>query len=147
MKRLEKFLQLSPIDRGLLVRVVLLVGAIRIGLCLLPFQTLRRWLARLSERSNKMQPTDSSTIDRIAWAAAVASRYVPKATCLAQALAAQALLEREGFRAHLRLGVAKSEGQRLQAHAWVEIRGEIVIGGREDVARFTPLPPLDGERT
>lgn len=85
-------------------------------------------------------------MDRVTWAIAVASRYVPKATCLAQAQAMQVLLGRCGHPASLRIGVARSEEGRLHAHAWVESDGRIVLCNCEDLARYTPLPPLEGER-
>jgi hypothetical protein len=71
-----------------------------------------------------------------------ASRRTPGLkTCLAQALAAQVLLTRRGYPALLRIGVAKGERQQLQAHAWVESEGKIVIGGSE-LERYTPLAVL-----
>ena len=83
-------------------------------------------------------------IDRMAWAMGVASRFVPRATCLAQGLAAQLLLSRQGYRARLYIGVAKDENERLEAHAWLEAQGRIVVGGKSvDLSRFAPLPPLD----
>jgi hypothetical protein len=42
----------------------------------------------------------------------------------------------------LRIGVAKGEAGKLEAHAWVESQGRIVIGGLRDLPYFTPLPPL-----
>jgi hypothetical protein len=60
-------------------------------------------------------------------------------------LAAQVLLSRQGRPAHLQIGVAKSQEGQLEAHAWVESQGWIVIGKLNDISRFTPFPPLDGE--
>jgi hypothetical protein len=67
-------------------------------------------------------------------------------TCLIQALAAQTLLHRWGHSTSLRIGIAKGATGQLEAHAWVETQGKIVLGGAEVCARFTPLPPLEGER-
>jgi hypothetical protein len=88
--------------------------------------------------------TGQPSVERIAWAVGAASRYVPTATCLSQALAAQVLLARHGHPASLRIGVARGAAGRLEAHAWIESRGRIVIGGTADLARYTPLPALDG---
>jgi hypothetical protein len=141
MRRLRKLVRLSPSERGLFWRAALWVGAVRLGLWLLPFQTLRRMLARAMFASHT--PLSISP-PQIARAVTVTSRYVPRATCLTQALAAQVLLEQYGYTSQLRLGVAKNE-RGFEAHAWVEYQGKVVIGGAEH-KNFTPLPPLDAER-
>lgn len=140
MGRMHKFLRLPSTDRRLLVQSAFLLGTIRLGLWLLPFGTLRRLLARMT------QVTNQASMDRVIWAVAAASQYVPLVTCLTQALATQALLGRCGHPASLRIAVARSEEGGLHAHAWVESHGRIVLGGLEDLSRYTPLPPLEGER-
>jgi hypothetical protein len=49
------------------------------------------------------------------------------------------LLARRGCHATVRIGVARSETGELQAHAWVEVDGSIVIGGSESQKHYTPL--------
>jgi len=70
----------------------------------------------------------------------VASRYVPGATCLTRALALQIWLGRRGQAAELRFGVARGAEAPLDAHAWLESAGRILIGAAE-VPRYAPLPP------
>lgn len=148
MKRLYKFFRLSSTDRSLLVKAALTVGTIRMGLWGLPFRTLRRLVGSVTQKSAGLPKADRASLDRIAWAVMVASRYVPAATCLTQALATQVLLGRRGYPACLRIGVEKGEGGQLQAHAWVESDGVVVIGGSEpELERYTPLPALDGVRS
>jgi hypothetical protein len=70
---------------------------------------------------------------------------VPAATCLTQALATQVLLDQRGQTARTRIGVVKGEDGQLQAHAWVESEGVVVIGGSEsEIKQYTPLLALDG---
>ena len=146
MERLHKFLRLSSTDRALLVKAVLLVGAVRVGLWLLPFRTWRRLLAKLTRASSACQEGGRVPIDRVAWAVTGASRYVPAATCLTQALATKVLLCRNGHPASLHIGVARNEGGGFQAHAWVESDGTVVIGGSgSQLERYTPLPAV-GEK-
>jgi hypothetical protein len=130
----------------LLGKSLLLLGAIRLGLWLLPFRTLRHLVARAAQARPELRESDQASVDRVVWAVTVASRYVPKATCLTQALATQVLLARRGHSVHLRIGVAHIETGEFQAHAWVECHGRVVIGGADAPVRFTPLPPLDGKR-
>ncbi len=145
LNRLRKFLRLPPSERGLLIRATVQLGTISVGLRLLPLQTLRRLLARVSRPSAAPHGADACSPEQIAWAVSVASRYVPGAgTCLPQALATQMLLEREGHVARLHIGIAKDDERQLQAHAWVESQGRVVIGG-SDVGRYTQLMAVDRE--
>ncbi len=68
-------------------------------------------------------------IKNIAVNVASASRYVPRATCLTQALAAFVLLKSSTFPATFRIGVARNEFGNFEAHAWTESDGIVVIGG------------------
>ena len=144
MKPLREWLSLSARDRGLLLRAALLLGGIRVGLWLLSFATLRRLLARLGQPAGRGVDREQVFVERVAWAVGVAGRHVPwDCTCLPRALAAQVLLARGGCPARLRIGVARNAARQLQAHAWVESRGNVVVGNLEDLARYVPLP-LDG---
>jgi Transglutaminase-like superfamily len=142
---LRKYLCLPPTDRRFLVKSAWLLGVVRLGLWLLPFQHLRRLLARMAGETTPLHGVDQTSIERVSWAVAVASHYIPGATCLTQALATQVLLGQQGHAATLRIGVARGERGQFQAHAWVEYQGRVMIGGREAPSRFTPLPPLEGK--
>lgn len=146
MRRLHKFRQLSWADRSLLAQALLLVVAVRLGLWLLPFQTVRRWLQRIAPANTTDQTGDPHLIRQVAWAVRVTSRYVPAATCLTQALATRILLSRRNQPSTLRIGVAKNAQGRLMAHAWIEIQGQIIIGNLPNLTDFTPLPALEMAR-
>jgi hypothetical protein len=143
MRRLGKFFQLSTTDQWLLVKSTLLLVVIRLGLWLLPFQTLRRLLSRLTAVSSGLEETALYSVDRVVWAVEVAGRYVPRVgSCLTQALTIQAMLARRGHPTVLRIGVVKDEGEKLQAHSWLESGCKVLIGG-SGLERCTPLPALD----
>ena len=82
------------------------------------------------------------SVERLAWAVGIASRFVPKATCLAQALTAQFLLQQAGHQACLHVGVTEAEEGGIKAHAWVENQGRILIGGF-DLNKYTRLLALE----
>ena len=145
MEQIRKFLSLSTADQSLLLKSVFLLGMIALGLRVLPFQIMQRFLLATRQKTAGVHHTDQSSANRIAWAVRVASRYVPAATCLPQALAVRMLLKRQGYPARLHIGVAKGERGQLEAHAWVESQGRIVVGNSQDLSRYTPLPPLEGE--
>ena len=111
MRRLRRFLRLSSSERGLLMRAILFVTLTRVGLWLLPLQAVRHELARVSQAPPQPSSNDLSCLDAIAWAVKAASRYIPHATCLTQALAAQVLVERAGLPSRVCLGVARGEGR------------------------------------
>ncbi|HWP47146.1 MAG TPA: lasso peptide biosynthesis B2 protein [Candidatus Limnocylindrales bacterium] len=145
MKRLYRFLSLPSRDRHLLIKAALLLGVIRLGLWLLAFQTLQGLLLRIRWKSARLREADPLSLERIAWAIRVAGRYVPGVTCLIQALAAQVLLEQEGHPACLRIGVAKDKNGRLQAHAWTESGGKVVVGGG-NLSSYTLLSTPAGKK-
>lgn len=140
MKAMRRLSALSTEDRRLLLQAVAVVGVVRLGLWVLPFRTLRRLLTVERPESERLDPAMG---ERIGWAVTSAARRIPAATCLTQALAAQYLLQRRGIAAELRIGVAREAGKSLQAHAWVESGGRIVVGG--DPSSFTSLPALEGK--
>jgi hypothetical protein len=141
MMNLSKFFSLPRQARSLLLRALFLLWVCRLGLWLLPFKTLRSLLTKFTSRSKR----NPAKIDTIIWAVAVASRYVPVATCLTQALAGQLLLNQHEAPALLRIGVAKNEQGRFQAHAWVESQGRIVIGNSPELLHFTRLQEFKGD--
>jgi hypothetical protein len=57
----------------------------------------------------------------------IAARFIPGATCLVKAQVGCAMLNRSGYMAAIRIGVLK-DLSKVQAHAWVECDGLVVIG-------------------
>jgi len=142
MRTAKKFFALAPTDRRLILTAASWVAAIRLGLWLMRLQALQRLLARFTKTRGAINHPHSASPERIAWAVQAASRYVPDAACLTQALAAQTLLVRHGYRAEMRIGVALEQGV-LRAHAWVESQGKVLIGGGAALDHLTPLATFD----
>jgi hypothetical protein len=84
MKQLRKFFGLTSSDRLLLFKAVFLLGAIRVGLKLLPFQQLRGLLAKISQPNTKLQAADEADVRKVAWAVTVASPHLQETKCLLQ---------------------------------------------------------------
>jgi hypothetical protein len=146
MRRLYKFCQLTTGDRLLLLVTLGLLAAVRLGLWLFPFRTLLKMLSRLSQPAAQPRPSDPVTLRKIVWAVEVSSRLMPGSVkCLARALTTQVLLSRLDYAADLQIGVAKG-ARGLEAHAWIECQGQIVIGNLQDLSRFVRLPSLEGVR-
>jgi Transglutaminase-like superfamily len=144
MRRMRNFLRLSAGDRQLLFNAVFLLAMVRIGLNLLPFSALLKLLKRLNQASDKSNNTQQVSVSQITWAVNAVSRYIPGVKCLARALTTEVLMNRYGYSPELRIGVAKTEAGKLEAHAWIEYQGKVAIGNLPDLPRFIPLPSLEG---
>jgi hypothetical protein len=143
MEHLPKFLRLPTAERRLLIKAALLLEAIKLGMKLLPFRTLRRLTSLVAGTPVRPRCADHPSAERVAWAVEVASRHTPGVkSCLAQALAAQVLLARCGYPALLHIGVTRGVQGQFQAHAWVETEGKVVIGGSE-LGGYAPLAILE----
>ena len=138
----RKLQRLPSPKRRLLVAATLLMLAMKLALTLLPYRKLSGLIDRLGRAVSPLGHTPAASPERIAWAVARASCFVPKATCLTQALAAKVLLERSGHPAQVRVGFGRSEDARLVGHAWVESDGQVVLGGF-DLSRYAPLLSRD----
>ena len=114
-----------------------LVIAVRGVLLLFPFRRVRS-MSGFFLRFAGPGPRLACEPRRIGAAVRRASRVVPGATCLTQALSVQLCLSLCGIRSGVHIGVGKSDDGRLHSHAWVEHEGRIVSGQLESPA-YTPV--------
>jgi hypothetical protein len=139
--RIRKFAALPPPSKRLLLWSVATLAEVRVRLWVFHFEPRGKGLLispRLFQQQTRGTPRE------IAWAIEVSSRFVPQATCLVKALAGQAMLAVSGRPSRLLIGVApgRRAGQTLDAHAWLEWDGEILIGG-PDLQRYRMLLACD----
>ncbi|MBD2387133.1 lasso peptide biosynthesis B2 protein [Cylindrospermum sp. FACHB-282] len=137
MNKLSKFLGLDSQKRQLLISTFVLLVLIRLGLFLLSFKTLQQLLSSISK--TKPQCQEKHSIDKIVWAVELSSHYTPGVKCLARALTCQVFMNHYGYASNLCIGVAKGEAGELKAHAWLESRGQVVIGNVTDFSNFSQL--------
>lgn len=122
MSRLTRFARLTPGERRLTAlawgQVALASVRLRFGLDPRSLEGVMPGVATGPARS----PSDVDAAVRRA------SRLVPGARCLAQAMAARAMLRGSGPPA-IRYAVGRDvHGDRIEAHAWVEMDGRCVAG-------------------
>ena len=112
------------------------------------FATLRRLVTRSAPTDGRLA-CDPAVVDRVVWAVTVASRYAPgRTTCLTRALTVQGMLARLGYLSRLQVGVVRGQRGDVEAHAWVECAGKILIGGTAaEIRQFTPLANFDVDAT
>jgi len=143
MQPLIKFLRLSHRDRFLLASALILLLATRMWMRVLPFHLCRPILFKMQQEPAEAQEADGILVHRVVWAVSVSERCLRSASsCLVRAVVTKALLSWYAHPACLRIGVTKNEEGQLQAHAWVESQGRVVIGDLTDLSRFIFLPPL-----
>lgn len=116
-----------------------LLLAMRVLLRLLPFKTTLRLIDALSPRPPEETLFNPERARRIASAVGAMAERLPGTRCLPQALAARCLLGWYRLPCRLQIGVAKAESGRLEAHAWVESGGTVLVGGVDSHDRFSPL--------
>jgi hypothetical protein len=120
---------------GTVSEAVLLLLFVRIGLRATSYCRLHEWLDRLTRVRSR---TRSSVAD-VTWAVRAAGRRITGTTCLAEALAVHTMLRRRGHKPLLHIGVRQSDRSVLEAHAWVECDGHIVMGEVPQIAGYAVL--------
>lgn len=144
MRCLRKFLSLPRAERHLFLLAVVLLGATRVALRLLPFRTVHQRVERHAAPRAR-GPADRPTPERIGWLVTAAGRLWPnRRPCLVRAFTARILAARCGYPSVLRLGVARGEEGALEAHAWLECNGAVIVGGYE-LERYAALPSLGNQ--
>jgi hypothetical protein len=140
--RIRTLLQLTAREYGLLLAALVVVLAVRLALWIVPSRVTLRFLGRISATASTRRATAATTVPPIVWAVEAASKFVPRASCLTQAIAAKLLLRRFGQDAQLCLGVVQPPDGTLRAHAWLEREGRPVLGGSgiQSMVRLPLLP-------
>ena len=126
LRELSRFGKLTALERGILVRALLLLPAIGLGLRMVGFGKVQAMLCA-SRASDSCERAPDAAL-KIALAAApmvsiAARRGLYRANCLPTSMALVYLFRRRGIAVDLRVGVRKVAGV-LQAHAWVEHYGQ-----------------------
>ncbi len=136
MQRLRKFLAVPRTDQLMLLKAVVVLGAVRLTLRFAKFPVADR-LFRISRRHSSTAVALAP--EALAWSVATAGRIVPAGGhCLSQAMALQILMARQGMHATIRYGVQQIPGVPLAAHAWLEYQGRLLIGAN-NLDRFVEL--------
>ena len=140
MRRVIKFIRAGRREQGLLLGAWSALVAIKLALKILPFHVVYRLHQRWTCSPARRPAAGLASPAEVVRATERVSYYVPGGrNCLARALTGKLLLARRGHDALLRLGAARMD-DKIQAHAWLEYEGKILIG-QEAAGQFTPFPP------
>jgi Transglutaminase-like superfamily len=137
MRRLRKFWA-SPLRfKWLLAEALVRLGVASV-LRFLPPARRAQFLMRAHRVLSQPRRAAPSS-EEICRAVDVAARFMPSATCLVKAHVGCAMLNRFGYAAEIRIGVLKKSSN-LEAHAWVECDGLVVMG--EAGNQYVELPKI-----
>ncbi len=143
-EKLRKFVRLPTAEKRCFCRAVGLLVYYRLALLVIPLQRLLRNRPRQPAATAAPADLDAGRLARLIRAAAT---VVPGTTCLANSLAGQRLFASYGYPAKIHVGVAKDRQDGFQAHAWLTLAGEIVVGQLPDMEKYRELPDLGTVRT
>jgi transglutaminase-like putative cysteine protease len=127
----KRYWQISPAQRSLLWEAFAFLAIARIAMACVPFRRIAAWLGTPGvESPAAVTPENDRTAEWIGWAVSALGRRVPwDGRCLAQALAATAMLRRRGVEGTVSLGVCEGETAGFEAHAWLRVGSRVVTGG------------------
>jgi hypothetical protein len=111
--------------RGVLLRAAALLPLISASLSLRGFRKTQAFLQKFLPSSNEIQDSSApaALVELTVRMVRAAVRHsVGHPTCLEESLELWWLLRRQGMACELRIGVRK-EGEKFEAHAWVERNG------------------------
>ncbi|MGH9348005.1 MAG: lasso peptide biosynthesis B2 protein [Vicinamibacterales bacterium] len=118
--------RLSRQELALAAVVFVVQVNVAVGLRLLRVPLLERVVARCRPLA---QLTVRAPEDRVVWAIeAVGRRLTGISTCFVRALAADLLLSRADRPGQVRVGVRRAPRGMIEAHAWFECDGRILVG-------------------
>jgi hypothetical protein len=113
--------------------MVTLAGVCLCGVRVALIGGLRTWMLRSSATSAQRKSCSAETLlaaRRLAGAVNAAGNRLPGgASCLCRAITFRMLLRPTDCPSRLSIGVARGSSNSLRAHAWVDVDGEVLIGG------------------
>lgn len=138
--KLVKAFSLSRDQWWILTRVWVLLFLVDVGLRILPFRRLQKILVPVSRTPDKLQPGKAHlTIRHLQrWVDIAAHYHLYAMTCLRRSMVLQRLLAREGIAVDLQIGVRK-QGDKLNAHAWLEYQGQPINESGSIAQQYAPL--------
>jgi hypothetical protein len=128
-------------QRGQLIQVWLLLPVCMLVLRLVGFRRLFQYLSRppLGAAGAAPTPETLAAAHRLASLTnRVARRHPLRPTCLHRSLLLCWLLRRQGLQPTLHIGVRRGASA-IEAHAWVELHGQVLNDAPDVGARFAPF--------
>ncbi len=128
---LKRYARMPRARRRLLWEALAALAIARTIMICLPFRRIAAWLGAAGAQSPEtVDSGQTMAAQEIGWAVSAAARRVPwDSRCLAQALAATAMLRRRGMEGTVSFGAKQGKPAAFEAHAWLRVGRCIVTGG------------------
>ena len=135
LEKWRRFQKRPPEDRMLILRAALILPLTEIGLRLFGFRRWKKLIEKFSLPAHLPQSLPAGLQHEKAMRAVRAVRSVQlhgptNPNCLERSMTLWWLLRRVGVDGELHIG-ARKEGGRFEAHAWVELGGQVLNDGAE----------------
>lgn len=142
---MRRFASLPRSDQRLVLEAAIWLVGVACGLRVLPFSVLRNRLDRLAgprDASGLPLEDRARLASRVNWAITAAARLKRLRTCLVRALSAEVMLRRRGIDARFHVGAKRPRpGKPLEAHAWLELDGQTIVGHLPNHTEYFVLSP------
>ena len=142
MRRFNRFRRLSGFERRIVLEAAAGLPIAWLAVRLLGFRICRAVFEKsrvAGQNSTSPEPGALGLARRIAHLEIVtAANLALRTTCLEQSLVLCRMLRRRNLNADLRIGARKEAG-RFEAHAWVEVAGNVIDGGGTEHLHFVPF--------
>jgi hypothetical protein len=146
LEKWRRFKVRSPEDRRLILRATLILPMTEIGLRLFGFRRWKELIEKfsLSARLSRALPVSAQNESAVRTVRAVRSAELhglTKPNCLERSMTLWWMLRREGIEGELHIG-ARKQGEKFEAHAWVELGGQVLnddVEVHQHYARFDGL--------
>lgn len=147
--KINALLDLTPAERRLAYQACYWLIRVHRRLDRQPFQRVLQQVRRWASGRKRAQQTNGT--DREAeqlrvlcgWIERCARNLPGNYSCLPQALAGYILCSRHGHAPELRVGVVRSPGADLQAHAWLEFDNTVILGDLPDLQSYRVFQDAD----
>lgn len=108
----------------------------------MPASACMELIQRTARSSPRIALQEMDAVRRVSCAVERASARVPSASCLARAISGWVMLARRGIPSQIRLGILRDPKPGDLAHAWLEYRGECIVGSTQTspVIPFSNVP-------
>lgn len=138
-RKLRTFMSHSRQQRGLIAEAMLLTWLARLAVRLIPFSWIVRWIEHKASSHQSAKIPEPALIYSLRRAVKTASRNALwKSVCMQQSLAMYSMLSRRGYGSTLRMGAKINPEGKIEAHAWLESNGQVILG-EDGMAGMTPL--------
>lgn len=134
------FIKLSSKDKLMAIESLFWLIVCRLMLWIFPFHFVQKKIRKIASYLSNSK-SSSVTLSKIRSWILITSRYVPRATCLVQALAGYILFSKYGYNTQIKVGVLSEDGV-FEAHAWLEHGGSVVLG--ESEKDYKTILDIDG---